>query len=411
MGRFVGREMLLMGLLVFLAAQPAASSQSTGSSRATAYSLLKKAATQISAGRLSQAEATLENLLQADSSDFQAINLLGVIRAKQGRNKEAEKLFDEAVRGNPRITGAHVNLGLLYLETNRPQQAASQLKEALQLEPHRPDIMADLARALQLEAAGYAKAGDFKTALPLLLQARSLEPENVSLLFEIGMAQTRLSLYEDAAKSFSAALKLRPADAAVVLALARAEMAAKRYDLAEQSLQAYLRLRPDDAAAHYDSGYALRLLQRNQEARQEFKRALQLEPGQTESIYELGILDLEEGQMSRAAARFSQVLARSPDHLGAQLSLAQVDYDRKQYASAKTLLERVVHQAPSNYKAHYYLGLCEARLGDKASSERELALAVALERRADESQRVASGLQDARPGRAGKNEDSPPHRR
>jgi len=84
---------------------------------------LEAAAAKISAGDLPQAEAGLEEVLKASPGNYQALNLLGVIRAQQHRDAEAEKLFQEVIQQKPVFIGARVNLGLLYAQDDRDEDA------------------------------------------------------------------------------------------------------------------------------------------------------------------------------------------------------------------------------------------------------------------------------------------------
>lgn len=358
----------------------------------SAFSLLQEASRLIAAGRLKKAETTLNEILKADPKEYQAWNLLGVVRAEQGRQQEAEQLFQKAVQGDSRITGAHVNLGLLYLQTGHPKDAAGQFEQALKLEPDRKDIQKHLVQALQVEASGAIKEGNNQQALALLLHVSRLIPSDAVVRYELGDVELRMGLFQNAQSSFEASLHMRPNDPDCLLGLASAEIGMKQPAEAAPILRQYLKIRPQNAAAHYALGYVLRLMQQNVEARTELNLCLKLDPQQVNAVFQLGVIDLEEGKFDRAAARFREVLKKYPEHLGAMLSMGQLDYERKDYDAARGFLTRVIARNPQSYKAHYYLGLCYARLGQRELSRRELATAVKLQRQHEQSSRVVVRL-------------------
>src|SRR5688500_5651538 len=56
------------------------------------------------------------------------------------------------------------------------------------------------------------KAGNFAKAIALFEQARSLEPDNVALLAQLGTVQGWAGRYSDALRTYELGLQLRPND-------------------------------------------------------------------------------------------------------------------------------------------------------------------------------------------------------
>src|SRR5215813_3768199 len=109
---------------------------------------LEQAASLISENRTAEAEKELESVLKAAPNDPTALNLLGTIRAKQGRYPESEALFNRAVKSDERFVGAHLNLANLYTLTGQSQKATSELRQVLQLEPQNAQAVERLAQLL-----------------------------------------------------------------------------------------------------------------------------------------------------------------------------------------------------------------------------------------------------------------------
>src|ERR1051325_8572207 len=100
---------------------------------------VEKAATLIRDNRIDEAERQLNSVLRVSPRDAAAPDLLGTIRAKQGRLKEAEALFTRAIRNDNQLIGAHMNLAYLYLLTGAHQKTASELRAVLRLQPGNTD--------------------------------------------------------------------------------------------------------------------------------------------------------------------------------------------------------------------------------------------------------------------------------
>src|SRR6185503_10844098 len=97
--------------------------------------VFEQVATLIRDNRLAEAEKELTSVLRVAPNLPAALNLMGSVRAKQGRLVEAETLFLRAVQNDKTYTGARMNLVYLYLLKRAPEKAIPQLNEVLALEP------------------------------------------------------------------------------------------------------------------------------------------------------------------------------------------------------------------------------------------------------------------------------------
>lgn len=349
---------------------------------------IRKAAELIVRGDLAGAERELQSVLAADPNDYRALNLLGVVRGEQHRNSEAEALFHTALQAKPEYAGAHVNLGLLYAQTGRDEEAVRQLQEALRLDPGRRDASAALVNIWRAQAAGALHHGELEKSLSLLMRARKRAPQDPEVNYEFAMVALRMSLYVDSAQALRQVLAVRKDDPAAVYGLARAQIGLGKFSEARDLLAKYVELRPADASGHYGFGLVLGAMQQTAEARREFQRSLELQPAQTESYVELGKLDLKHSDLDGAAREFQQVLQHAPTHAEALLGMGRVELQRKQYQSAADFLDRAVAANPNLRQAHYYLGLTYARLQRTEDSKKELNLASKLEHQELEKERV-----------------------
>ena len=245
------------------------------------------------------------------------------------------------------------------------------------------DVEASERLALQARAAGH-----MDDALRTLLRAQGVVPHNARLLFDLGILEDQMSLFEDADKSLAAADELNPGDPDTLYGIARVKMDLGQLATAQEKMEAYLRLRPDDASAHFGLGRIFQIGLQFDKARAEFARSIALKPMQTESYFELGDLALKQGDFDEALAQFNTTLERDPKHGGALEGSGEALFKEKKFQQASGFLERAIAAAPDYAPSHYYLGLTYARLGRKEDSERELALASKL---ADKQNQSSAG--------------------
>lgn len=358
---------------------------------------LRRAAGLIGAQDLVSAERELTTVLRGNPRNGGALNLLGVVRVKQQRAEEAEALFKQSISASPRGVEARINLGLLFVTSGQAEEGSFQFEEALKIAPRNAEAASHLVTVLRALAAA-AIGSDPEKALSHLIRARALAPRDPEVLFEFAMAALRLTLHEDAIPALAAALAKRPSEPKFIYAMGRARLATGDVIEAERLFRRYTELRPEDPAGRFGLGYALAGLRRNAEARNEFESSLAIQPEQTESNYQLGLLDQADGNVDAAATHFGKVLARYADHTGALLGLGQVQFGRKQYEEARQRLERAVALEPLLQKAHYYLGMTYARLGDKEAATREAGITEALERAQKNQRRTILKLYEPEDG-------------
>jgi len=88
-----------------------------------------------SAGRFAEAEHGYRQLLDADPSNFEAAHQLGILALQTARPDLAIRMLREAVALDPRHVHANANLGTAYLVANRLEEALSAYDRTLELDP------------------------------------------------------------------------------------------------------------------------------------------------------------------------------------------------------------------------------------------------------------------------------------
>jgi tetratricopeptide (TPR) repeat protein len=372
--------------IVLLAALLSAGAQV--SNRGISNSMLQDAGKAIEAGDLNRAETDLQSALRISPHDYKALDLLGILRAQQRRETEAERIFMSVIESWPQVASAHIHLGLLYVQMSQPEKAVPELQEGLRLAPDRSDASDALVIVWRGQARSAVASGDSEKALSLLLQAHKLAPENPDVQFELGMSALGMRLLPDAIAAFQQTLKLRPSDDASLYGLGRAFMEESKFEDARKSFVQYVARKPDDASGHYALGMSCAALQRSSEARNEFERSISLAPVQTESYFRIGLLDLDSKDLDSATKNFRRVLDRDAKHAGALAGLGRVEFERKNYPKSAQLLENSAASDAGLREAHYYLGLAYARMGRKQESQEQFQIASRLEHEETEKQKT-----------------------
>ena len=96
---------------------------------------LSRAVQYLRSGRLQEAVALCDGLLQENSDNSAALHLLGVIAFQRGENETAVELIGKAIEIKPSDPKFYNNLGLVFLKMGKLDAALEQFQEALHLMP------------------------------------------------------------------------------------------------------------------------------------------------------------------------------------------------------------------------------------------------------------------------------------
>jgi Flp pilus assembly protein TadD len=210
-------------------------------------------------GRLREAEKIGTRVLKAAPDYFDALNLLGIIKAQLGRMGEAHRLFAAAAKINPRVPAVWANLGQALHVLKRSDEALACLDEARTLAPDDVAILHQHANAL----LGLGRA---EQALAEFRQVLARAPQHGQARLNCGIAQAALGFPEQALGEFDAALALMPGHAGGHHNRGLGLYELGRYAAALEAHDKALALAPDHAAAWHGRGRALAALNRHDEA-------------------------------------------------------------------------------------------------------------------------------------------------
>lgn len=376
---------------------------------------LAEAVNAISQGELAQADALLNSILTASPKDADALNLLGVVRAKQDRAPEAERLFRHALANFPGHLGAHINLGELLLTTNRAEEAMQVLLRAHKLAPDRPAINSSLA-TLYADKADYQQAHAYLRLVPraainddyflvmlrsliglkrldevreLVQQFRQSNSGKAETQAEFAMLLVKAGLNDDALNILNAAQQ-NATSFPIVYALGVVSAALEQYDKAEEHLTAALTLKPGDVAT-------LRALARVARATKNFEKALshlmearRVAPDSSAVLYDFGVTTLQMGLVLDALPVFDRLHRDHPREPAYLYGLAAARWKKGEIIETIRLMGNYVALQPRDASGFYLFGA--ALLRQQRIPEARAALQRSLNLKADADTEYLIGM-------------------
>ena len=247
---------------------------------------------------------------------------------KSGRQNEAIRWYDEALRRSPDFRPAIDGLAVALISSGNLDRAAKVLEKT---GPTDTVALTDLGNI-------YLKQGKLDAAQQTLTRALSVNPDTPEAQNLLGLALAQKQDWAGAERSFRAAISIQP------------ELAAAHQNLAN------LLARGGDYA----------------QARYHFEKAIASEPDNADTRDRYGLLLATTGSYDQALVQLREAVRLHPDVSQVHSDLAAVLSAQQDFASAAKEYERAIQLNPEAYEAHLSLGLILARAGNMAQAREHI---------------------------------------
>lgn len=350
----------------------------------SAEQAMQLAAQHQGAGRLGEAEAVLQAILNTEPRHAQALHLMGVVAYQTGHRDRAMALIRQAIdvdpgqalfhsnlaemsrqQGqlaaaiehgqravdlDPSLVSAHANLGVAWSDANDLDRAVDCHQRALALHPGLAQSLNNLGSIARLRKDRPAAADWYRQALasspdyleamsnlgavlveldqpdeavPVLERALQRHPDYAEALCNLGLARLKQERAQEAEGLLRRSLQRRPGYAQAMSGLARALHDQGRVKEALPLLREVTTTHPDLTDAWCLLGTVSNELDQPDDAEQAYLRAIELDPEWIDALIGLGHLRLEQGKVDEAEHLVRRALAVDPQHVAARFHLSQ----------------------------------------------------------------------------------------
>jgi tetratricopeptide (TPR) repeat protein len=351
------------------------------------------------AAALFTAAALLAQTVDPEGARRQAFEA-GEAAMHRGQLAEAEKKFLEVIALTPGDTGAHANLGVVYMRQQKWKRALEELHAAEKLAPQIPGIRLDIGLV-------YYRQGEYHQAIAPFESVLRDQPDSGQARHLLGLCYMFDERYADAITALEPLWSSSNGDLSYLYVLAVAAGKAARHDLEERALarllevgqnspalhlmmgKAYLNRGDDDQAmaelrqaaladpklpmVHYNLGIIYKRKRDLDQAKEEFLKDIAVEPDVAYNYDEVGTMCLASEQNNDARRYFEQALHRDPKIGTSWYGLAKIDKAEKHYAAALKELDSAGAIDPKSPSVHYLRAQVLTQLGRKAEAQTEFA--------------------------------------
>jgi tetratricopeptide (TPR) repeat protein len=272
--------------------------------------IIEQAEKYVRAGRLKEAIAEYERLLEDDPADVSINNLVGDLYVRLGQNDRAIKAFEKVADE--------------YEKRSLSSQALAILKKICRLNPEQPDYfikMADLytrqgflAEAKQEYlriAERFLRQKEVEEAIELYEKITKLDKDDLNIRIQLA-ALYKLNGQQDKAVNEL----LKAADLKISLG---------QIDEAEKLLKESNKLSPDNARTRLRLAQVLRLKGQAGQAQKLAREVLSLIPHDFEALTFLGNLYYEEAKFEAAKEIFTEILNFYPMNVNARYKIGRIN--------------------------------------------------------------------------------------
>lgn len=379
---------------------------------------LQNSARMLQQGNLIDAEREARSAMSDVPSRPLAYAILGAIRLKQTKYADSAGFLEKAVHLNPRLVGAQLNLGNVYILQGKTNLANARFSQVLKIDPSNFNARFALAR-LENEAGHYAASIEmskpimdklrhsdgglillasnylaqddqsmapslvtewfaldhpdtlaslsfaqifanhnlFKQAISILEHNQNQDRGSFELYFTLGDYNLKSQELLKAANNYKLALDIRPNCSSCLYQLSRISEQQLNLDEALSYLVSARRIAPRDPDILFEFGRICVRKDLYKDAIESLSAAVQLRPDNDSYQYVLASAYTSKKEYKLAIPIIERLLKTNPNDSVLNYSLGAIEYLDSDLPNAEEHLQLSIKKNPDQVAAYYYLGL------------------------------------------------------
>jgi len=296
------------------------------------------------AGKLQEAENTLQQGLTSNPGNTTLLMTLAKLSLQQNKPAQTEEILKQLIASQPATLGFRTTLADVYTQQNRLADAEQVLRAAIEADRNDPNRYLLLAQFL-------ARGGKSEEAVAGLVGAIKALPEAMPLRFGLASLYEQLNRADQAEQTYRELIELdkdTPDALKAKVQLARLALAKGQTDAATQWLNDVLEKNPNDTQALLLRGSMA--LSRNdaQQAIASFRSILKDAPDNLDVLTLLARGYLLDGKTALAQETFDKASTTHPENFGARKNLVEFLVQQKNNAAAMEKLDEFLKVKPNS---------------------------------------------------------------
>ena len=224
-----------------------------------------------------------------------------ISKHQEGRLEEAEKIYLDILKIDPKNADVYNNLGILFQINNKFEEAIEYYKKAIEFKSDFAEAYNNLGFLLQ-------KLKRFDEAVINYNEAIALKIKSEKTYYNLGIILNELGKLDEAEASYRQAIILKPDFANAYLNIAIISHKLKKFEEAIANYKKTIEFKSDHAEIHNNLGTLLKEIGRIDEAEIYYKKAIELKPDFAEAYSNMGSILQDLGKLKDAEAQYEKAI-------------------------------------------------------------------------------------------------------
>jgi protein O-GlcNAc transferase len=290
-------------------------------------------------GRLVDAAKIYEQLIRRDPNDYDALHLLGTIKAASGNYPEAKNLLERSLASSENTIAYTENYATILFLGQDYEKAIEICRKTIGQNSRTETLQYVLAISLYKQKC-------FKEAIDEFSSLLIANPRHLAGNNEKASVLAELKRYEEALSYIERALKINPNYTEALLNKGNVLGNLKKFDNSIVAYNEALTLNPNIPELHLGKGNVFEHLKRYDEAFAAYDKALAIKPDLEGAWLGRGNVFSDLKRYDEAFAAYDKALAIRPDLEGAWLGRGNVFSDLKRYDEAFAAYDKALAIKP-----------------------------------------------------------------
>lgn len=284
-------------------------------------------------GRTEEALKAFQQALRISPDPAPIYFNIAQVYLRSGDFENAEAALNRTLEVDPKNQGAFLNLGILYERQGKLEEALRAYENARDVQPASPEGVNAAVSAHTVRGKSAIETENLDEALTEFKQAVALQPKNPANYFNLALLHIRRNELAEAADAFDRVITLDPSEADAYLPLAEILEKSGREQEAIETYERLIALGPEPLATrarlglHLLKGVAFGKQLRYGEARAEFEAVIRLDPQEMRGYFNLALVQIKTNDPYAATENLKKVLEIDPTQMVIRFQLAKLYED------------------------------------------------------------------------------------